>query len=91
MFRRSAKAQAIQLVEAIHAERPTEDDTYRSISEFSLLLDRETARELERELTALATRYLAKGREHVGQPGWETYSYYQILQPLPPQPEDPAQ
>ncbi|MBM7516668.1 helix-turn-helix domain-containing protein [Nocardioides nitrophenolicus] len=82
VFQRSAVAHGRHLVERALALGGTENPG-RSVSEWSLLLSPDEARELMEELMAVVERRRDAGRAHGPGEGRETYSVFQIIQPYP--------
>ncbi|TQK69337.1 MULTISPECIES: helix-turn-helix domain-containing protein [unclassified Nocardioides] len=83
VFRRNAVAHGQHLVERAFAVADDAEQPGRSVSEWSLLLSPDEARELMDELIEVVERRREAGREHGPGEGRETYSVLQLIQPYP--------
>ncbi len=89
VFRRSAEAHAHELVSSAYRDSDDDDEPEpgaRSISEYTILLDADRARELDAELQEVLQRHATAGRENSHDPNLTSWSYFAMLQPIPRHP-----
>ncbi|HWJ09247.1 MAG TPA: helix-turn-helix domain-containing protein [Nocardioides sp.] len=87
VFRRNAVEWGQHLVERAFADSGPEGDR-RGVSEWSVLLTPDEARELMQEVEEVVERHRAAGRAAAPDEARETYSVYNLVQPYPDLPDE---